>query len=122
MAADPEGEKAIDRRQAEHMRAEDCLIVDGRMAAFQKTHFDMRKVLLTVDLEEGARRIQLRENKGKPLAQIQVEMKSRMNDEENRYRSLYGIEDFLDPKHYDVVIDTTKTPAEEVARQIYMAL
>lgn len=122
MSTDPEGEKAIDRRQAERMRAEDYLIVDGRMAAFQETHFDMCKVLLTVDLEEGARRIQSRENKGKSLTKTLAEMKGRMNDERARYLNLYAIEDFLDPKYYDVVIDTTKITAEEVARRLYVAL
>ena len=122
MASDPEGERAIDQRQAELMRSEEYLVVDGRMAAFQSTHFDMCKVLLTVDLEEGARRIQSRENKGKSLGQTLKEMKSRMEDERMRYRNLYRIEDFLDPKHYNLVLDTTKTNAEEIAWQLFRSL
>lgn len=129
MKTDPDGEKAIDARQAERMNAEDCLIVDGRMAAFQKTVFDMKRILLTVDPEEGARRTMLREKKGLPagrqgksLTQTLADNIKRANDERARYHSLYNIEDFLDPKHYDVIVDTTKLPAEEVAHQLYMAL
>lgn len=122
MKADPDGEKAIDLRQAERMNSENYLIVDGRMAAFQKTVFDMKRVLLTVDPEEGARRTMLREKKGKSLTQTLADNIKRANDERARYNSLYNIKDFLDPKHYDVVIDTTKIPAEEVAHQLYMSL
>ncbi len=122
MSADPEGEKAIDARQAERMNAQNYLIVDGRMAAFQKTQFDMLKILLIVEPEEGARRTMLREKKGKSLTQTLTDNIKRASEERARYRSLYSIEDFLDPKHYDVVVDTTKIPAKEVAHQLYMAL
>ncbi len=86
------------------------------------------KIFITVDSKEGARRI-LKDlnNKATKEARNQQEASSleemeklnieRENQEDKRYKKVYHI-NFRDPSNFDLIIDTTKITAEQVAEKI----
>lgn len=47
-----------------------------------------------------------------------VEVKKRQEELYNKFHKIYSSEDYLDQKFFDLVIDTTNTPPEEVVKQI----
>ena len=115
LANDPEREKKVDAEIAASLATKDNQIIEGRMAPFWETPFKKINLLLTVDPIEGARRQQERdENKDIPLEEMARLSAERLANERQRYKSLYGIENHFDPRHFDIVIDTTKLSKDEV--------
>lgn len=114
LASDPELERSIDNRQAELMNEQDDLVVEGRVAPFQDCPWTKVNILVTVSPAEGARRqLQRPENANMTLDEMLKLSERRLQTERERYRRLYGIQNHLDPKFFDIVIDTTVlTPAE----------
>jgi predicted cytidylate kinase len=113
---DPAIETAADQRQAAMMREHDNLIVQGRVAWYfaKSSLFKIFNILLTVDPATGAQRSgERKENIGKTTDEMVIATAKREKMERERYAMLYGIEDHLDPKHYDFVIDTTLLTEEE---------
>ncbi len=110
---DPELEKSVDTHMELEMCARDCLVAEGRIAPFLRCNFRTVNVKVAVSPEEGARRQLLRpENSGKPLEEMLMLSSLRTGQERVRYRVLYGIEDYLDDRHFDIVLDTTYTSAD----------
>ena len=116
-------DKLVDDVLSELGKKEDNIVVEGRTAF----HFIPKsvKIFLDVRLEEGARRIfeeKRRSNKRneKPTASVEEELKilkERMRSDTKRYKKYYGI-DCFDKKNYDLVIDTSGIPAENVVEKI----
>lgn len=120
LALDPSQEQAVDDYQTKLMATKDNLIVEGRIAPFLPCPFEKINVLLTVEADEGARRLQMRsENKARSIAEIKQRTASRVADEHAHYQSLYNIADHFDPKHYDIVFDTTKSTAEKSVAEVF---
>ena len=122
----PELERSVDERQAKLMQEKDNLVVQGRVAWYfaKNSPFKVCNVLLTVDPKIGAVR-----SKQKPeydeTGDIDEILKlniQRVKLELERYQSLYGIENFLDPAHYDFLLDTTKIGEEEVEKKVLSRL
>jgi len=114
---DPAIEQAVDQRQATMMREKDDLIVQGRVAwYFAKTSpFKVFNILLVVDpATGGVRASEKKENVGKTTDEMVIATADREKMERERYKMLYGIEDHLDPKQYDFVLDTTSLTEQEV--------
>jgi len=116
---DPTTDTRIDDYQRELGRSSDNFIIEGRLS----WHFipDSFKIFLGCDLEEAARRIysarittDTREDE--PLYASVEEAKhiieERMASDARRYESIYGL-NYLDPHHYDLVIDTTHLDGPE---------
>lgn len=113
-------EKEVDARQTAFMQHNDNVIVQGRVAWYfaKQSPFQVCNILLTVAPEEGARRAQSRpEYVGKTVIEVMAANTFRMATELERYKKLYGIANFLDPAHYNIVIDTTNLHIEQVARE-----
>lgn len=73
------------------------------------------KICCTVNSWEGARRqLNREENKGKTRETTFRETEERLRWERERYKTLYGIEDHLEKRFFEVVIDTTRLSKEEV--------
>lgn len=118
---EPDLEVAADKRQEELMNKKDNLVVQGRIAwYFAKTSpFKVFNIFLAVDPEIGAIRTGRRpENSGRDAAEMLLANNARTAAEHERYRSLYAIEDFLDPAHYDFVLDTSHLSEDEVLQKI----
>jgi cytidylate kinase len=113
----PELERSVDERQEKMMQEKDNLIVQGRVAWFftQKSPFRIFNIFLAVDPKIGAERTgQRAENTGKSLEELSKANTDRMQHELERYQKLYGIENFLDPVHYDYILDTTDLTVESM--------
>lgn len=118
----PELERSVDERQAKMMREKDNLIIQGRVAWFfaKGSPFRVFSILLTVDPEVGAKRTKQRpENQSiETVDQISKMNVGRVKLELERYQTLYEIENFLDPAHYDFTLDTTKLSEDQVAEKV----
>lgn len=114
---------AADRFQKKLGKTEDNFIVDGRLSWFFIPH--SFKIFLTVDPDEGARRIfhdqgtpHRRDEKHlKSVAAVRHAIAERVAHDNGRYRRYYHI-DFLDREHYDLVVDTTGKKPDKVLREI----
>ena len=125
LKSEPDLERSIDERQRKLMREKDNLIVQGRIAWYfaKQSLRPSFNIFLKVNPEAGAERAGKRpENAGRRLHEILEANESRAQAEHERYRELYQIEDFLDPRHYDFVLDTTRLTEEEVSQKILAAL
>lgn len=72
------------------------------------------KILCGVSSLVGAERLLRRpENFGKSLTQIAIETSDRIKVERLRYKTLYGIEDHLNEKYFDIVFTTDESTETE---------
>lgn len=122
LEADPDLEKSIDERQVQLM-SQDNVVAEGRMAPFLPCRHRIINLFIDVNEDEGAKRILGRpENKGRTLEDVKQRTCQRYATERERYKNLYGIEDYLDKRHFDIVIDTTEIESEEVCNLAYVAI
>ena len=109
---------------AEHIgKTEEDFIIDSRLAF----HFipDALKIFLDVSYEEGARRIFLKqrvsEAKAESVEELTKRNQERWDADRKRYIHLYSL-DIENPENYDLMLDTTGRPIEDVIAQIRRAL
>ena len=122
---DPAMEQAVDKRQATMMREHNDLIVQGRVAWYfaQQSTFPVLNILLTVAPTVGAQRSgEKKENAGKTADEMVIATADREKMECERYTMLYGIENHLDPTHYDFILDTTLFTEQEVFDKVISAI
>ncbi len=124
-----ETDQAADTFQTKLGQSEDNFIIDGRLS----WHFIPQsfKVFLDVDLDEAARRIfharqaeaanRQDEANYTSEAEAKTAIETRLASDSARYQKWYNL-DYLDRSNYDLVIDTTKTPANQVVSLILEAL
>ncbi len=125
----PEIDHEVDNYQTEIASREDNFIIDGRLS----WHFIPQsfKVFLDVAPAEAAKRIyqaklaQPESRSDEPvytsIAEVEAAIRARLLADDARYQALYGVS-YLDRANYDLVIDTTKTPANQVVEAILAAL
>ncbi len=115
--ADPKADLELDKRMVEIARSNENVCLEGRLTAYMLTRhgIDALRVLLTADISERSRRVAERE--GGSSEQRMREIEEREACEAKRYLTYYDI-DVGDRSVYDLVIDTTHIPAEEVAGMI----
>lgn len=117
----PAVEREADARQAELMRMHDNLIVQGRISWHfaADSPFPLFNIFLKVDPAVGAERSGMRsENSGKSLSKVAAENSEREAQERERYRTLYSIEDYHAPEHYDLILDTSHLTETEVFENV----
>jgi len=111
-------DKELDDRQIKLGKTENNFIIDARLGWHFIPH--SIKIFLDVTDEEAARRIfSDQRTTEKPYNTIQEAMENirkRRESEKKRYRELYGL-DYYDKKNYDLIVDTTKITAEQVAEK-----
>jgi len=123
-----EGDAASDRLVDEYQKKlarEENILVDSRLGY----HFIPKsiKILLTVPVEVGARRI-WKELAGSPekrneaninsAEELVESLKARIDCDKRRYRQLYGIDDPFNEANFDLVINTSDKTAEQVADEV----
>lgn len=114
MVENPDLERSIDKRQETLMSKHPNLVVEGRVVPFLHCPFQTINVKIAVTPEEGIRRQLFRpENHNKTPEEMAELSEKRVEDERERYRALYGIDDYLLNEHFDIVIDTTDLNPEE---------
>jgi CMP/dCMP kinase len=123
-------DKEVDDYQKRLGETNDNFIIEGRLTWHFIPH--AFKILLTCDTHEAASRIfTARKDPNEKrddevmydcIEQTEDIIKERMASDARRYQKYYGI-NYLDPSHYDLVVDTTALPgpeatAEEVLKAI----
>ena len=117
-------DKDADNYVKELGEKEDNLVFDGWMSWFFVPH--STKVFLTVDQDEAGRRVFEAVKKDPTRAdEIKYEspeaakkaLQARSDHSNMRYEKYYGTR-FDNPDNFDLVIDTTDIPAEEVAQKV----
>jgi len=109
----------LDNKLKELGKSKDNFVVDGRLTAFFIPNADI-KVFLEADDKVRAERI-LKDNrkqeKGKSLKDVVINIRKREESEKKRYKKYYGV-DYTKKKLYNFVIDTTKLNPNEVVEKI----
>jgi len=122
--ADESLDRDLDLKQKKIGETEDNLIIEGRTSFLMIPH--SIKVYIFTDIETGAKRIlndlktnseSRNEGELETLEQVRTEQERRMRTDTKRYRKYYDI-DVFDPKHYDLLVDTTNITAEEAAQKV----
>lgn len=110
----PEIDQQLDARMIEVARKRG-VVLEGRMVAWQlaKAEAGGLKVLLEAPEDVRAQRVAHREGVG-AVENILVENRHREASEAKRYREYYGF-DPNDPRHYDLVIDSSAKTPEQIA-------
>jgi CMP/dCMP kinase len=118
----PELERSVDERQAKLMHEKDNLIIQGRVAWFfsKASPFKVFNIFLSVSPEIGAKRTRQRPENSEVISDEEIERVNaiRVKLELERYKTLYDIQNFLDPSHYDFALDTTNLTKDEVEQRI----
>lgn len=116
-------DQEVDEYQKKLGQTEDNFVIDGRLS----WHFIPQsfKVFLTVNVEEGARRIFKRqrpdESPVKSVEEMAAQIRARIASDNTRYQKWYGVQ-FDDPKNYNITIDTTAISPKQVVIGIRRAL
>lgn len=112
-------DKELDKRQKNIGNEQDNFVIDARLGWRFIPH--SAKIFLEVDDKEAARRIfsdqRKEEKKYGSLQEALENIKKRKESEVKRYKDLYNL-DYYNRKNYDLVVDTTKISAEQVAQKI----
>ncbi len=92
------------------------VVIDGHyIGYFTRDIPQVLKVLLTCDWETRIKRALARTH---THTETEEDIKKREAGLDKKFRKLYAQENYLDPKFFDLVIDTTNTPIEKVAETI----
>ena len=112
-------DKELDEWQIHLGKREDNFVIDARLGFYFISQ--SLKIFLDVDIDEGARRTfeekRAHERENATLQQTKNNILTRIKSEQQRYRALYGL-DYFDPKHYDLVVDTTRITFPEVLKKV----
>ena len=109
-------ERKVDRELTDLIAQDKPIIIDGLyIAYFARNMPHVLKVLLTCDEKVRIDRALSRTHTHQETAQ---DVRRRDAAHDAKFRKLYADENFLDPKFFDLVIDTTNTTKEEVVEQI----
>lgn len=117
----PEVDNELDRRMIEVARGRG-VILEGRMVAWQLTQAGVGglKVLLEAPEPVRAARVAKREGVAE-VDKVLHENRHREASEAKRYREFYGF-DPNDPRHYDMVIDSSDKTPEQIAALVMARL
>ncbi|RME30871.1 hypothetical protein D6789_04350 [Candidatus Woesearchaeota archaeon] len=111
-----------DELQTRLGKEEDDFVIDGRLSWHFIPH--SFKVFLDCEERERARRLVERGSASDNAADIDDAMRlnaERLAHEKKNFLQKYGLDPY-DKRHYDLVLDSTHTPPEELARQVRDAL
>ena len=115
----PEIDKEIDLRNKKLAEKEDDFVIDSRLAWYFMPN--SIKIYLKCNVEEAAKRVFLRKQKGDEenitLEKTKENIIKREKSEIERYQKYYGI-NLKDESNYDLVIDTTNQTKEEVIKKV----
>lgn len=114
----PEIDIMIDKMQREMAEKEKDAVIEGRLSGWMVKDADLR-VYIFADAEVRYSRIAKRE--GRDINEIRKETKLREEIEKRRYQKFYGI-DIDDWRIYDLIVNSTRIPAEKIADIIAKAL
>lgn len=107
-------EKKLDDRTKDYGLNNNNFVFEGHISAFFIP--DAFKILLICDEKSRIERISQRQNMDYEDSKNETLSRERLQIE--NYKKVYGIDNHIDPKHYDLVIDTTNILPEEIVEKI----
>lgn len=109
--------KKIDHQVRDVIKLPGNLIIDGWMSGLMANNLpDVLKVLLICDDYVRYRRFAYREKVGIDEANKKVE--ERQTNWLNKLKKIYKRDDFVDPKNYDLIIDTSNITSQAVLKKV----
>ncbi|MBU0953343.1 MAG: cytidylate kinase family protein [Nanoarchaeota archaeon] len=111
-------DKEVDDYLKNVLGKQDNLVIDGRLGFFFIPH--SVKIFLIADLEERARRVFSHERVDEHFESVEAAKKSlqaRERSDTFRYQKYYHV-DWTEPKHFDLIVDTTHIQPEETLEKI----
>ena len=109
-------ERKVDKELTDLINSDKPIIIDGLyIGYFTQNILYVLKVLLTCDEKVRIKRALARTHTHQETAK-DVRRRDRAHD--LKFRKLYADKNFLDPKFFDLVIDTTNTSVEKVVQNI----
>lgn len=108
-------DQKIDRQLASLADRGGVVIEADYIGYFTRNMSHVLRVLLTCDEKVRIKRALLRKH---THTETEEEIKLRERGLDAKFRKLYANENFLDPKFFNLAIDTTNTKPEEVAEKI----
>ncbi|OGD93618.1 hypothetical protein A2697_04145 [Candidatus Curtissbacteria bacterium RIFCSPHIGHO2_01_FULL_41_44] len=108
-------DRKIDRKLIQLADHGGAVIDADYIGYFTRNMLHVLKVLLTCNEEEKIRRAVSRVHTHKETAE---EVNKRQEELYKKFHKIYSAEDYLNPKFFDLVIDTTRTGPEKVVEQI----
>ena len=122
---DPSTDKDVDAKVVELGKKQDDCIIDSRTAWHFIPH--SIKVFLKTDAKVAAERIfkdrqqkkttRTDEPQYRSPADVEKHLATRVASDKKRYKKYYGF-DHTDPKHYDLVLDTTHMTIEQAVERV----
>ncbi len=104
----------VDERTKKFGSENDRFIIEGRLCAHMIP--GAFKILLTCNEEERFKRVA--ERQGVDFETAKKETLERENLYTNFYKTFYKIENYLDERYYDLIIDTTSISPEEIIQDL----
>jgi len=109
-------ERKVDSELSNLIASKKPIIIDGLyIAYFARNLPHVLKVLLTADENVRIQRALTRTHTHK---ETEKDVRQRDHAHDLKFRKLYADENFLDPKFFDLMIDTTYTKPKEVIEKI----
>tara|TARA_B100000508_G_scaffold31981_1_gene24565 strand:+ start:9930 stop:10562 length:633 start_codon:yes stop_codon:yes gene_type:complete len=119
---------ALVDEQLRALRDQKDIVVDSRLGFYWipesfKVYLDLDLGIATARIFKDAVSNEMRSSVGtdsSSLDDVSRQVKSRMLDEQNRFRRLYGVDPY-DKRHFDFIIDTSRQNPQSVAIAVFDA-
>jgi cytidylate kinase len=112
----PEIDRELDARLEARAREGSC-VIESRLAGWLATRAGLLSVRVWVDCDETARAARVSDRDGTSVEQARRDNAERAALERARYQAAYAI-DLDDRTPYDLVLDSTSSPAAELADRV----
>ena len=112
----PELDRQLDDRLLSHAAAGGC-VVESRLAGWLATRHGLTAVRVWIRGDDQVRAERVAERDGTTVARAAADNAARSDLERARYRAVYGL-DLDDLSVYDLVLDSSDTPAEVLAATV----
>lgn len=111
----PQVDREMDFDYQRMMSSEDKIVFESHLAGWlAKDLEDVFKILCVADIKVSMERAAKRD--GVSVEEAKKNAKLRSEALTRKFKKLYGVKNHLDPKYFDLVIDTTNKTPEEVLR------
>lgn len=108
----PEKDKEMDYGFQDLMKNETSTIFESRLAGYLSKDFDdVFKILCIAEPEVAIKRAGVRDEVSLDEARENVSIRSKALKE--KFKKLYGVDDYLDPKYFNLIIDSTTNSPDE---------
>lgn len=117
----PQVDREMDFDYQRMMSSEEKIVFESHLAGWlAKDLEDVYKILCITDLKVSMERAAQRD--GVSVEQATKFAKTRSLALGRKFKKLYGVENHLDPKYFDLVIDTTNKTPEEVLEDVLKSI